>query len=355
MKRVAVIGGGINGVMTAWELAKKGHAVQLFEKGTLMSATSSASTKLLHGGLRYLEHGRFSLVREALAERAWWIEQAPHLARPLPILLPIYRKSSRSALKMKIGLTIYDGLAGKACLGRHKKLTPSELLALLPELKPEGLVGGYRFFDGQMDDRALGLWAAERASEAGVSIREKTAVERVTRSGQVSASGDWERYDLVYNVTGPWAEQLLTRSGIESSVRLRLVRGSHLVFDFPIAHGAILEVPGQRRVAFILPYQGHTLVGTTEVAQRLDEPVECSAEETSYLIGFCRRYLHRNIGKENIKTHFAGLRPLVQAARDAGSTSRESAFEQSDRVITVFGGKWTASRALASRAAAMSG
>lgn len=353
MSRIAVIGGGINGVMTAWELAAAGHRVDLLERDRLMSGTSSASTKLLHGGLRYLEHGQFSLVREGLRERTWWIRQAPHLAHPLPIALPIYRTSRRGFWTIKLGLTLYDGLAGRLGLGKHRRVARDELLGLMPELRSEGLLGGFLFHDGQMDDHALGLWAADKARQAGVTVWENVAADRVTTKGDVTVNGATQRYDTVYNIAGPWAGQLLAQSGIESDIQLSLVKGSHLVLDFPVSHGAILEVPGESRVVFILPYKGHTLVGTTEVAQTLDDPIECSAEEERYLLDVCNRHLKGELTPGNITDRFAGLRPLVRTTQEVTGTSREYAFERRDRLVTVFGGKWTTAHALAKRAAAV--
>jgi len=167
---VGVVGGGINGVMSAWALARRGCQVTLFERGELMGETSSSSTKLLHGGIRYLETGQFALVREALRERRWWLDRAPHLAHPLRMLIPVYTRSRRGRWKVRCGLALYDLLAGVARLGPTSWLDPGEVRTKLPSLNPRGLRGAYAFFDAQMDDRALGLWAAQQAAQAGVEF-----------------------------------------------------------------------------------------------------------------------------------------------------------------------------------------
>jgi glycerol-3-phosphate dehydrogenase len=159
--KIAVIGGGINGIMTAWELCKHHHDVILFEKNTLMSQTSSASSKLLHGGLRYLENFEFRLVKEALIERQWWINQVPDLARPLKIFIPVYKQSRRPAWLYKIGLYLYDLLAGKQNIGKHQNHSKASMQELCPELKMNGLIKCFSYYDGQMDDYQLGLWAVD--------------------------------------------------------------------------------------------------------------------------------------------------------------------------------------------------
>lgn len=350
--RIAVVGGGINGVMTAWSLAQAGHAVELFERGKLMAATSSASTKLLHGGLRYLENLEFRLVREGLRERAWWIGQAPHLAHPLEIILPVYTWSRRPPWMVRIGLGMYGMLAGDRSLGTHRWHDREALLRLQPDLDPEGLRGGFTFWDGQMDDHALGLWAAGRAREAGVRVHEDTAVERVSTDGGVWIGGSRSAYDRVVNVAGPWACELLRASGVPCAHTLDLVRGSHLILDRPCAAGVLGEIRGERRIAFALPWKGRTLVGTTEVRQGLEQPPVCSEAERDYILAFHNRLMRTPAGVQDITASFAGLRPLLRSAADPSRATREYAIERHDRLITVLGGKWTTARALGEQVAA---
>jgi len=349
--RIAVVGGGINGVMSAWALARRHHRVDLYESGDLMGATSSASTKLIHGGLRYLEHGEFRLVREALRERTFWTSAAPHLVRPIEIIVPLYKNSRRSRWIMQAGLVLYDLLAGKAKLGSHRWFDRSQMIQHCPELNADNLLGGFLFFDAQMDDRALGLWAAEHAAKDGVQFHSRTMVNTVSANGEIQLQDDAKNYDAVVNVAGPWAETLLDRSGIQHDHGLDLVRGSHLLLAREAKHGFLVEVPDEERFCFILPYQGKTLVGTTEVRQSLSDPIACSPAERSYLLAVHNRYIRESANEQQILQTFAGLRPLILSSANQSRATREYAIEIRGRVVSVFGGKWTTSRALGEKVA----
>lgn len=349
--RIAVIGGGINGIMTSWALVEAGHYVDLYEKNKLMMATSSASTKLLHGGLRYLEQGQFRLVYEALGERSWWVKAAPHLTKPIELILPVYNNSVRPAWKIKAGLVLYDFLAGSLNLGRHRWHTRDELIKMSPKLKPDGLAGGFTFYDAQMDDLNLGLWAAEQACNAGVLIHENTQVKKVDIDAGITINGNHIKYDFVINIAGPWAKQLLDRSDIKSINDLDLVRGSHIVIDELLDFGYLLQVPGEKRICFVLPYNGQTLVGTTEIRQTPNQLIECSDEEAVYLLNVYNYYFQASKKVSDISKRFSGVRPLIRSSEDTNKASREYVIEKNGKLITVFGGKWTTSRALGAKVA----
>ncbi len=352
--KVAVIGGGINGICCAWELARRGHEVDLYERGELMGATSSASSKLLHGGLRYLEYGEFRLVREALRERHWWLQAAPELTRSLRILLPVYAgKDARPRWQLRIGLILYDLLAGRRRLGRHRWLSARAVLEEVPGLDPEGLRGAFAYYDGQMDDHALGLWAARQAESAGVSVHEQTEVERVSTGGELYVAGETRLYDRVVNVAGPWVGELMDASELQPRYRIRAVRGSHLLFDRPPPAPMLLQHPDDGRVVFVLPWQDGMLLGTTEVAQPIDQSPECTDEERDYLLEVYNRYLSPALKPQDISSHFSGLRPLPDDGRAPTQASREYEVERLDRLIGVYGGKWTTARALARQVADM--
>ena len=335
--------------MAAWELAKAGHSVELIEKSSVMSATSSASTKLLHGGMRYLEHGKFSLVRESLRERAWWLEAAPDVTQVIPILFPIFQRSPRSRWTIKLGMVLYDRLAGKFGVGKHRWVSCAELTEVMPNLKSAGLKGAYLFYDGQMDDYALGLWATEQAKSEGVTVLEHTQVDCITADGSVEIQGSQRQYDRVVNVTGPWAVELLKQSGLPYEYDLDLVRGSHLLLDRNIKHGMMLTAQTDGRLFFVLPYKGKTLLGTTEVRQDLSEPVVCSESETDYLITVYNDSFDDSIDQSDVLSSFAGLRPLLKSHKNPNRATREYRIEQHEKVISVFGGKWTTARALAKK------
>ena len=352
--KIAIIGGGINGVMTAWELCKNGHSVTLFEKHTLMSQTSSSSSKLLHGGLRYLENFEFRLVKEALRERQWWIDQVPDLARPLKIFIPVYKQSRRPAWLYKIGLYLYDLFAGKQNIGKHRNHSKASMQELCPGLKMNGLVKGFSYYDGQMDDYQLGLWAVDQAKQyENFTTIEKTTIDRVDVNGEVVYNGNKEQFDKVINVAGPWAYQLLKDRDIDSDYELDLVRGSHIVVNRKLDHGYFLEVPNERRIFFVLPYQNQTLIGTTEVRQSIIDEIKPTQAEINYLIDAYNYYFVSQITEQCIVDRFAGLRPLVKSAQDSNQATREYVIQVNKNLISIFGGKWTTARQLAKKVAAL--
>lgn len=347
--RIAVIGGGINGLCCAWQLSGRGHVVELFERHQIMQATSRASSKLLHGGLRYLEHGEFRLVRESLAERQWWLRHVPNLTRRLPLLYPLYQDSMRSRWKVKAGMFLYDLLAGRKGIGRHRWLTPEKVSRCSPHLKQEGLLGAYLFFDGQMDDYALGLWVADECKKQRVIIHENTEVLSIGIDGQLKTAQRTVQFDQIINVAGPWSEKLLLNSDIQPRQHLKLVRGSHLLLPSISKYGHMLEVPLEQRVVFALPYQRKTLVGTTEVQQSLDEATQCSSEEEHYLLNVFDHYFDVEPKQRQVLERFAGVRPLIASHASATRASREYELHKQGGILTVYGGKWTTSRSLAQK------
>jgi len=343
--KIAVIGGGINGLCSAWQLAEAGHQVTLLERDGLMQQTSIASSKLLHGGLRYLENFEFRLVQESLHERQWWLKNVPGLTRRLPILYPIY-SHTRSRWKIKIGMLLYDVLAGKKGIGRHRWLSTKQVKRCSPNLRQTDLKGAYLFFDGQMDDRKLGLWVAEQCKNLAVTIMENCEVTGLDQKGTVTTSKGPISFDRVVNAAGPWAVELLEKSNQELKQTLDLVRGSHLLLPHISKYGHMLEVPKEKRITFVLPFKHQTLLGTTEVRQKIDTPIECSDNERQYLLKLYNYYFEPNLNQQSILREFAGLRPLLAGSDSAGKASREYQIVRRGKLINVFGGKWTTARAL---------
>ena len=347
-KNIAVVGGGINGIMIAWQLLKAGCHVTIYEQGSVMQQTSSASSKLLHGGLRYIEHCQFSMVKEALAERNWWIEQAPHIAHPLQFFIPVYKSYKRPSFLYWLGLFIYDALAGKHRIKRFKKINKTMMKKHCSELKENGLCGGFSYFDGQMDDYTLGMWAVDKVrSFKNCTIKENTEVKKIELDGRVCGSYFDSYFDHIVNASGCYVEHLLTKSGLDSKHSIDLVRGSHIVIDRCITQAYFLEVPSEKRMFFVLPYQNKTMIGTTEMRVTIDDAVVASEEEVDYLIKAFNHYFKKSIDRGAISAVFAGVRPLIKSTKDASLASREYAIEQQGKIISVFGGKWTTSRKLA--------
>lgn len=353
---IAVIGGGINGCGIVWELVRRGYAVTLFEKGVCGAQTSSKTTKMIHGGLRYLEHLHFGLVRESLRERAWLLEHLPELVKPMEVLLPVYADSPRTRATIRLGLVLYDTLAGRQPLARHRVRSVDELTTIAP-LSNDGLRGGFSYWDAQVDDYALVRTVVASAIRDGADVRENTRVDSVERDGDgwlvQSDRFGTERFSLLVNAAGPWMNELLRDNGIAAPYVLSLVRGSHIVLQRQISSsGLLLQSTTDRRVFFVLPWKGTTLVGTTEVVQKgsLDS-VHPDEAEIDYLIERFNRYFREPIGRDDVQSAFAGVRPLVGRATNPSAIGRDSRVVRDGNLINVFGGKMTTFLSLARKVA----
>jgi glycerol-3-phosphate dehydrogenase len=310
---------------------------------------------MVHGGLRYLEHLQFGLVRESLRERAWLLEHAPELVKPLEILLPLYEDSPRGRATVRLGLVLYDALAGRANIARHRFRDAQNMTARVP-LHSEGLRGGFSYWDAQVDDFALVRSVVASARRDGATVREQTRVEALVRDGDgwiVRTAQDESRFDLIVNAAGPWMNLLLRENGIRSPYVLSLVRGSHLVLKNRLSDaGLLLQSTTDRRVFFVMPWKETTLVGTTEVVQResLDR-VHASDEEIDYLIARYNRYVREPLTRDDVASTFAGVRPLVGRATNPSAIGRDFRVIRDGNVINVFGGKLTTFMSLARKVA----
>jgi glycerol-3-phosphate dehydrogenase len=263
-------------------------------------------------------------------------------------MIPVYAPSHRDRWQYAIGLGLYDRLAKSRVVPRSHWQDMQATLALNTGIKAEGLKGTYSIWDGQMDDHALGLWVTEQALEAGVQLKTNADVQHISIDGRVHMHNDTTtQHQRVVNVAGPWAEQLVQNGAISLQHKLDLVRGSHIVLSQPSAQAWLQEVPGEKRIFFVLPWQGKTMVGTTEVRQILTEPTVCSQAEKDYLLKAYKHYFPAaNCQGE---TTFAGLRPLIKGADNPTQATREYVIERQGRLTTVLGGKWTTSMASAKK------
>jgi glycerol-3-phosphate dehydrogenase len=359
---VLVAGGGINGVAIARDAAGRGLSTVVCEQADLASHTSSASTKLIHGGLRYLEHGELGLVRKALRERQVLLHAAPHLVRPLRLVL-VHDSSMRPAWMVQAGLWLYDLLAGRSDLPRSRRVE----LASHPagqELNTYFRTG-FEFSDAWTDDARLVITAAIDAAERGARILTRTRVTRAQREGAVWIADAASTNDgavricakALVNATGPWAARFLQQVCGHGSVRrLRLVKGSHLVVRRRFGHRfAYLLQSADRRIAFAIPFEeGFTLIGTTDVeVDGEPDAVRIDAAEIAYLCELANRYLRIPIGHGDIAWTFSGVRPLLDDGAGPSELTRDYALEL-DRdgppLLTVWGGKITTFRTLAEEA-----
>ena len=359
---ILVIGGGINGAMVARDAAGRGLSVVLVEKDDLASGTSSASSKLIHGGLRYLEHYDFSLVRESLREREILLRGARHIIRPMRFILP-HVKGSRPVWLVRIGLWLYDHLSRN---NTQPRSTVEDLTAgpyaqgLRPEVKR-----GFAYSDCWADDARLVVLAARDAARRGAGIMTRTRCIEARRDGEIWRAklerGDGTGFEIrarsLVNAAGPWAHDVLTGvAGGTSKAHLRLVKGSHIVV--PRLHEgdhAFLLQNDDGRIVFVIPYEGRTsLIGTTEVVHEgKPGPVEIDPQEIRYLCDAVNRYFEAKIKPADVVWNFAGLRPLLDdGAADTSSINRGYVLEV-DRpgnkapLVSVFGGKLTTGRQLA--------
>lgn len=345
---IAVIGGGVNGLMASMRLATAGFDVTVFESDDPMSKTSSASTKLLHGGIRYLENLEFSLVRKSLLDRAWWFANAPEHCREIKIHIPVFTGSPRSRGLLLAGALVYQWLSGKYSLGSSGLQNHKTLMFECPEMISEGLLGSIQYYDGQMNEEMLGRWVVAEAKRHGVTIKTHMPVEKINANGVVTtASGQSEVYDLIINATGPWVDELNSRSGIVTEHSLQLIRGSHLMLEKRSENAYLLQARSDGRFVFCMPYLNYTLIGTTEVKQTHPDPVICCGEEEQYLIDVYNSYFSDKISTAEILQKISGVRAVVNnATKDLSSLSREAVIEATGNVVSVFGGKWTSAPSL---------
>src|SRR5579863_310724 len=346
---VLIIGGGINGAGIARDLALRGVKVGLVEQGHFASGTSGKNSQLIHGGLRYLKQLEFHLVRESLRERATVLELAPHLVAPQAFLIPMYGWPAR--LFYGAGLWLYDLLAGRHAIRRHRMLSRGEVATLEPGLAREDLTHGAIFFDCQIHSSRFvleNIWDAARHGAAVVNYaRAQRENGRVTVTDTVSGESFPVRAEKLVNATGSWA------SGDE----VRLVRGSHIVIPrVNASDNAIAYFEESGRIIFVIPWGSArqlSLVGTTDVDHTGGpDNVHITAEETAYLLHIVRRLFPSVRGVEPVST-FSALRPLVRSrARSATNTSREHRiWMAADGVVHVVGGKYTTYRAMSQEAA----
>ena len=366
---VAVIGGGINGCGIAADAAGRGLSVLLVEQGDLASGTSSASSKLIHGGLRYLEHYEFRLVRESLQEREVLLANAPHLIRPLRFVVP-HAPHMRSRLLMRAGLFLYDHLA------RRRRIPGSGTVDLARDPAAQPLAPhvrhAFHYSDCWVDDARLVVAVAQLAAQHGAQVLTRTPVVSATdRDGMwhLTIGAEPTRRDVrartLVNAAGPWAghvsRDVIRRAGAKRQVPVRLVKGSHIVVSrLPGAEDAYLLQADDRRVVFLLPFaERFTLIGTTDVAFDADPATAaCSDEEQGYLLRVANNFLRTPLSDRDVVWRFAGVRPLYDDATDDPSAiTRDYRLELEAGsgqapLLTVVGGKVTTYRRLAEAALA---
>ena len=381
---VAVIGGGITGAGVALDAASRGYSVALVEKADFASGTSSRSSKLVHGGLRYLQSFDLGLVREALLERQLMVKLAPHLVTPLKLVVPAF-DGSRPDRKLGIGLNMYDVMATQrrrarrasrraAAAGleeadwspeRHRVITGEEVMDLLPALRARGATGGYLFYDCQTDDARLVLTVLAEAERFGAVCANRLMVLDLERHRDqvagvrvrdVQAGGEFVvRADNVINATGVWADRIVPEElHAEAELpRIRPSRGTHIVIDgehLPLRAGAIVPA-GEGRSIFAVPWLSRSLIGTTDDNYDGDvDHVSPDPDDIDYLLDAVNACFGTSLGSEHLAGAFAGVRPLIWSgdSRKSVDISRKAElYETSSGMITITGGKLTTWRRMA--------
>jgi glycerol-3-phosphate dehydrogenase len=357
---LAIVGGGVNGAGIARDAAGRGLRVLLVEQGDLAGATSSASTKLIHGGLRYLEHYEFRLVREALQERETLLRAAPHIVWPLRFVLP-HHAGLRPAWMIRLGLFLYDTLGGRRILPGTRTLD----LRRAPEGAPlaERFSRGFEYSDCWVEDSRLVVLNARDAADRGADVRVRTRCHSATRGEgfwHLALSHGTARARALVNAAGPWVAEFLTGAvRANAPARVRLVKGSHIVvrklWDGP--HCYIFQ-NSDRRICFAIPYESDfTLIGTTDEDFSADPAnVAISAVETRYLCAAVSEYLNKQVREEDVVWSYAGVRPLYDDGASAAQEATRDYVLELDApagqppLLSVFGGKITTYRRLAEAA-----
>ncbi len=358
---LAIIGGGATGLGTAVDAASRGHSVVLIEQSDFAKGTSSRSTKLVHGGVRYLKQGNISLVLEALRERGLLCQNAPHLVHSVPFVIPTYHWWESPFYG--IGLKMYDGLAGRLGLEPSRFLNRDEVIQILPNIETDHLTGGVIYHDGQFDDSRLAINLAQTAAEQGALvinylrcegfIKEAAHIVGVITKDTETGTTHEIRARAVINATGVFVDELRRQDEPDAAALVSPSQGVHVVLPREFLPGnAAIMIPktDDGRVLFAVPWHGRLVVGTTDtaVAQTSLEP-RALPEEIEFIFRQLGRYLARDPRPEDVLSVYAGLRPLVKAqAGNTAALSRDHLISIADSgLLTITGGKWTTYRKMA--------
>lgn len=358
---IIVIGGGATGLGIALEACTRNYKTLLLEQSDFAKSTSSKSTKLIHGGVRYLAQGHFGLVREASVERTLLMKNAPHLVKNLTFIIPIYK--NWDAIKYTIGLKLYDWIAGRMSLGSASFISRKKVVGDLPNINDKGLVGGVVYHDGQFDDARLAVNLAQTVNDEGGTALNYVRVTRLLKNGTGQVSGleavDVEtgiKYKLnsraVVNATGVFADDILQMDTAGADKTIQVSQGTHIVLDkkfFPSEKALMIPETPDGRVLFLIPWHNKIVVGTTDspVPNASLEPVPSDAE-INFILDTASMYLNEKPTRKNVQSVFAGLRPLAAQKEESMQTKEISRnykiIVSPSGLFTIVGGKWTTYR-----------
>lgn len=339
IKKICVIGGGITGIISAISLAEKGHKVTLYEKNLLLQQTSSKTTKLIHGGIRYLENFQIKEVKNGLDDRFWWMQNYPNFAKYVEIVIPI--QNIFEFVKYFLGIKIYEILAGKKKFIKGKVYFKRNLKEFNLSKK---FSLGLSFFDGAMDDKDISIELIKLAKKLGIEIHENYEVKKIETDGFVENI----KFDNVILCAGPWTQNILSSNDIESKKDIDYIKGSHLIINRSITRGFMIKADCMSRYIFALPYNKKMLVGTTEIRNDSPEPSKISEMEIKYLIKSINNYFKETISEDDIMDSYSGVRPLIKSNKENfHGSSRDYFIQKNNKLFSVFGGKWTTAPSIA--------
>ena len=349
-----IIGGGINGAGLARDAAGRGLSVCLADKGEIGGATSSWSTKLIHGGLRYLENYEFKLVRESLKERETIYKIAKPISKPIPFIIP-YVDKIRPAWLIKMGLFLYDNLGGKTIIPKSNTLDISKKL---PNILKKKYKTGFQYFDVQIDDKKLTKLNIKSAKKYKAKVLEYNKVKKAEIYGNEWVihlqKGEKIKSKILINASGPWINETLKKNlKIKSKNKIRLVKGSHIITKKLYKKDVAFTFQNtDKRIIFVIPYKKKfSLIGTTEVEVKSPENKEISKKEIQYLIRSVNNYLEKQISTKDIVDSYSGIRPLIEDFNQASKVTRDYIFDlniiKKLPLLSIYGGKLTTYRKLA--------
>jgi glycerol-3-phosphate dehydrogenase len=372
---ICVIGGGATGAGIALDASLRGLKVVLIDKSDFAGQTSSKSTKLIHGGVRYLEQAvkkldweQYKMVRKSLRERETLLKNAPHLSHPLALITPCFNLFE--GIYYTIGMKMYEWISGSQSIAKSEWLSKKETLKLIPELKSKRLSSGVLYYDGQLDDARYCLALVQSAEANGAVVLNHTQVLKFSKNEDNGRLKSLNTRDLIsgseyginsrvfVNATGPFADSIRQMANSKLKPRIKVSRGAHVVLPREVMKGdtAIL-VPktDDGRVIFMIPWQDQVLIGTTDEADELSENPKLEDYEKTYLLEYVNRYFEKTVTPDQIKSGFAGLRPLLQAQLQSAMNSdtkslvrdHEVEIDRRSKLVSIMGGKWTTYRLMA--------
>jgi len=338
--KIGIVGGGITGLISAYFLSQEGYEVDLYEKKILLSETSSKTTKLIHGGIRYLESLQFREVKNGINDRKWWLENFSNETKLQEIIILSKRKFSSEILRFFIGIKVYEAFASRQNIKTGRLYKQEDLLSF--GIKTN-ISAGISFFDGLMQE-SVGKEIIKRCKSNGVNFYENHEIHSIRPEGYIEE----EKYKKIIIATGPWISVFLKRNKIETNRAIDYIKGIHLVINRKIKKGLMFRDQKKHRYVFALPYQGNLLLGTTEKRVSTPEDKQVLDSEVNYLLESINVYIDRPVSKDEIIESYAGVRPLIKSkAKDFHSSSRDFYIQKDQNLLCLFGGKWTTAPSIA--------